>query len=85
MAQLSLQIRNLTLQIPLMLRVGDVTLPPRVASDCMSCTYTPFVAFSPFGTPSRTTMLRAPLLDLVQVNILLLRSSRGMMWTHFLH
>ena len=60
MAQLSLQIYNLTLQIPIMLRVGVVTLPLRVAPGGMSCTYTPLMAFSPFGTPSRITVLGAP-------------------------
>ena len=60
MAQLSLQIDNLMLQIPIMLCVGDVTLPMRVTFSGMSCTYTPLTAFSPFGTPMGITMLGAP-------------------------
>ena len=60
MAQLSLQIGNLTLQIPIMLRMGDVTLPTKVASGSMSCTYTPLMALSPLGTPTGITMLGAP-------------------------
>ena len=85
MVQLSLQICNLTLRIPIMLRVGDVTLPTKVAPGGMSCMYTPLMVFSPFGTPSRITMLGTPWLCLVQVNILLMQSRRGVMWTHCLH
>ena len=59
MAQLSLQIGNLTLQIPITLYVGDVTLPMRVAFGVRSCTYTSLMAFSPFGTPLGITMLGA--------------------------
>ena len=60
MTQLFLQIDNLTLQIPVMLCVGDVTLPTRVTFSGMSCAYTPLTAFFPFGTLMGVTMLGAP-------------------------
>ena len=60
MAQLSLQIGNLMLQILVILCVGDVTLPTRVTFSGTSCAYTPLMAFSPFGTPMGITILGAP-------------------------
>ena len=60
MTQLSLQIGNLTLQILVMLCMGDMTFPTSVTFGGMSCVDTPLTVFSPFGTPMRITMLGAP-------------------------
>ena len=60
MAQFPFQLINLALQVPFILYVRSMTLPPRVTFGGMSYAYTPLTAFSPLGTPVGITMLGAP-------------------------
>ena len=83
--QLSFQLVNLTLQVPVIFCMGNMTLPTRATFGGMSCAHTPLTAFPPFGTPVRLTMLGAPWLCLVWVGIYLMWSCCVAMWTCFLH
>ena len=60
MSQLSFQLVNLTLQVPVMLCMGDMTLPMRVTFGGMSCAHTPLATFSSSETPVGIIILRAP-------------------------
>ena len=60
MAQLPFQHINLALQVPIVLYVGNMTLPSGVTFGGMSCAYAPLTAFPPFKTLVGITMLGAP-------------------------
>ena len=84
-APLSFQPVNFTLQVPVILCIGNMTLPTRATFDGMSCAHTPLTTLSPFGTPVRITMLGASWLCLVWVDIYLMWSCCVVMWTCLLH
>ena len=85
MVQLSLQLVNLTLKVPVIFCMGNMTLPTRATFGSMSCAHTPLTTFPLFGTPVRITMLGAPWLCLVWVGIFLMWSCCVAIWTYFLH
>ena len=85
MAQLSFQLVNLTQHVPVLLFIGNVTLPTRVTFVGMSCAHTPLTALSPFEASLWIFMLGTSWLCLVQVSIYLVWSCCEVMWTRFLH
>ena len=83
--QLSFQFVNFTLHVSVILCMGDMALPSRLAFASMSCAYTSFTALSPFEDPVRIAMLGTPWFCLVWVNIYLVQPRCCLVWTCFLH
>ena len=58
--QLSYQLVNFTLHVPVILCMGDMTLPSRLTFAGMSCSYTSLTALSLFEAPMWVAMLGTP-------------------------
>ena len=83
--QLSFQLINFTLHVPVILYIGDMTLPSRLAFAGMSCTHTSPTVLSPLEAPVRIATLGTPQLCLVLISVYLVQPCCYVVWTYFLH
>ena len=83
--QISFQFINFTLHVPVILYIGDMTLPSRLAFAGMSCTHTSPTVLSPLEAPVRIATLGTPRLCLVLISVYLVQPCCCVVWTYFLH